>query len=118
MTVSLKNDPRPIEQVPASIIRRFFNEGQFYQSAINGDLTTVLRPGGSRHLKKLPENIPYCSHSQIIVYLDADGETVALAHQYLLPDGSIGASGLPDPKLLFLPERILQHKKELDSEDD
>lgn len=112
--MSLLDDPRPKEEVSALIIQRFFNEGQFYQRAINGELTAVLRPGGSRHPTKLPENIPYCSYSQMLIYLNDRGESVALVHQYLLPDGSIGASGLPDPKLLFLPDRILQHKIELD----
>ena len=114
----LKDDPRPIEQVPATIIQRIFNEEQFYQRVINGELTTALKPGGSRHLKKRPDNIPYCSYSQMIIYLNNYGDSVALVHQYLLPDGSIGASGLPDPKLLFLPDRILQHKKELDKDND
>ena len=112
--MSLEDDPRPIEQVATSIIQSIFNKKQFYQRVISGELTTVLKPGGNRHLKKRPADIPYCTYSQMINYVNADGELVALVHQYLLPDGSIGASGLPDPKLLFLPDRIIQHKKELD----
>ena len=36
--------------------------------------------------------------SQLVDVLDASGTRVAEFHQYLLPDGSIGASGRRDPK--------------------
>jgi hypothetical protein len=42
------------------------------------------------------------SRSQIIAYVDPQGVRVAEVHQYLQPDGSIGASGLPDPKRLLI----------------
>jgi hypothetical protein len=32
-----------------------------------------------------------------------DGEPVAIVHQYLLPDGRLGASGRPDPKQVIVP---------------
>jgi hypothetical protein len=115
--VSLKNDPRPIVQVSSLIIQGIFNEQQFYPRARSGEFTSVLRRGGNRHLKNRPADIPYCTHSQMVSYIDSTGEAVALVHQYLLPDGTIGASGQPDPKLLFLPDRILQYNKELDKND-
>jgi hypothetical protein len=37
--------------------------------------------------------------SQIIHYFDGDMK-VAIVHQFLLPDGTIGASGKPDPKMV------------------
>ena len=39
---------------------------------------------------------------QIMAYDDSAGVMVALVHQYLLPSGALGASGLPDPKRLIL----------------
>lgn len=38
--------------------------------------------------------------SQIVAY-ESDGNRIALVHRYLRPDGSIGASGRPDPKELL-----------------
>jgi hypothetical protein len=35
------------------------------------------------------------------------GHKIAVCHQYVLPNGKIGASGLPDPKLLEYQGRIL-----------
>ncbi len=44
---------------------------------------------------------PVCTRSQLVTYFDADGERVAIVHQYLRQDGTLGASGLPDPKWLL-----------------
>ena len=45
--------------------------------------------------------MPVCTRSQILVYVDRDQKAVAMVHQYLKPDGQIGASGQPDPKWLL-----------------
>lgn len=44
-------------------------------------------------------NQPPGTLSQSVEYYDG-GELVAVAHRFLLPDGLLGASGLPDPKLI------------------
>ena len=44
---------------------------------------------------------PKGTKSQKIGYFDRNGIKVAEVHQYLLPDGSIGASGIPDPLRIF-----------------
>jgi len=46
--------------------------------------------------------MPWCTRSQFIRYVDAHHNEVARCHQYRLPDGSIGASGIPDPKSISL----------------
>ena len=49
---------------------------------------------------------PYCTRSQIIAYVDADNNEAALVHQYLRPDGTLGASGKPDPKRMTVGDVI------------
>ena len=44
---------------------------------------------------------PPGTRSQMVAYVDASGQRVALVHQYLRPDGTLGGSGRPDPKLLI-----------------
>ncbi len=44
---------------------------------------------------------PYCTWSQTVAYSDREGNTVVRAHRYLRPDGTLGASGLPDPKSIL-----------------
>lgn len=38
----------------------------------------------------------------MISYRDANGNEIARVHQYLRPDGTLGASGKPDPKPLMV----------------
>lgn len=45
--------------------------------------------------------MPPGTRSQIIAYLEA-GRQIAIVHQYRLPNGQLGASGLPDPKRLLI----------------
>lgn len=47
-----------------------------------------------------PDGHPEGTRSQIVYYLDAAGYRVAVVHQYVLPDDTIGGSGQPDPKYL------------------
>lgn len=50
----------------------------------------------------------YGTRSQIVRYFDNYGELIAVVHQIHNPDGSIGASGKPDPKYLRLENEILR----------
>lgn len=99
------DDKTPAERVPAHIIRQYFNESQIYKKMASGEYTTYIKR--SSHPNPPPPGEPYCTHSQIVYYYTKDGRPVAIVHQYLRPNGSIGASGMPDPKRLFLADRIL-----------
>lgn len=59
-----------------------------------------------RHLRKHARE-PFCTHSQIVVYWEGDDTPIAIVHQYARPDGSLGASGRPDPKKLVVGGRLL-----------
>ena len=87
----------PPLRVSPEEIRRLFNENSYWERARKGEFTTVLLRGHHRS----PPGEPFCTHSQMISYRDQSGREVALVHQYLRPDGSLGASGQPDPKRLL-----------------
>ena len=53
-----------------------------------------------------PRQGPPGTKSQYIRYFDANGEFVADVHQYLRPDGSLGASGRPDPKRMVVGDEL------------
>jgi hypothetical protein len=90
--------PKP-RLVPAYEIRRRFNDGQYWQQAQAGQLQQFMHKDQHPSAPKAP--VPICTRSQVIKYLDADGIEVAMVHQYLQPDGTLGATGRPDPKRLF-----------------
>ena len=51
--------------------------------------------------------LPEGTRSQMVWYLGQDGQKLILVHQYLLPDGTIGGSGRPDPKRMVLDDEII-----------
>lgn len=75
-----------------------FNQGGYYRMVQNGQLHEKLMRDGHPSPPLAPE--PFCTRSQMVLYLDSNGRKVALVHQYLRTDGTIGASGRPDPKQL------------------
>lgn len=49
--------------------------------------------------------------SQMVSYRDSDNREVARCHQYLRPDGTIGGSGKPDPKRVYLEGTLFRLEK-------
>ena len=94
--------------VSASIIRDAFNSGQFWERAQLGEFNIVVKydnpysPQDARNF-----GFDEGARSQILEYRDEIGQ-VAVVHQIRNPDGTLGASGRPDPKYLRLDNRILR----------
>lgn len=76
-----------------------FNAGRYVERAQSGELTEQVVE--NRHPTSPKAHLPLCTWSQEVVYLDRNGDEVAKAHRYLLPDGSIGGAGRPDPKKVY-----------------
>ena len=85
-----------------------FNEKNFSAQIKMGLIRHM--PMKESHPSPQPASEPFCTRSQMISYMDAQGTEVARVHQYLRPDGTIGGSGKPDPKRIshegdiYLPE--------------
>lgn len=86
--------------IEAAEIRRMFNNGNYWQRAEAGELQMDLRR--DPHCNPPPSTMPRCTHSQLYYYYDQQQRRVAVVHQYRLPDGTLGASGRPDPKELYV----------------
>lgn len=84
-------------RVPASRLRQMFNDGRYYERVMAGQLFALV--SDDRHPSAPAAREPNCTRSQIVHYYDVQRRTkVAVVHQYVRPDGSLGASGRPDPK--------------------
>ena len=81
-------------------IQKLFNEGRYWKRVQSGELREVVQKNQHRSAANASAALPFCTHSQMIDYLDQHDKKVAIVHQYLLPDNTIGASGRPDPKML------------------
>lgn len=84
--------------MPAKL-REIFAQARILERAEAGELRTVYLENG--HPTRPKANEPFCTRSQYISYRDRMGREVARAHRYLRPDGTIGLSGKPDPKLVL-----------------
>lgn len=76
-----------------------FNNQDFPGRLQRGEL--IARIVRDRPLTTARPALPAGTRSQIIAYDNEAGTMLALVHQYLLSNGSLGASGLPDPKRLL-----------------
>lgn len=86
----------PLDEVvvDADRLRKLFNDARFNERCLDGELTEWTVEDGDPDPRA---GEPPGTRSQIVDYLDR-GHRVARIHQYLRADGSLGGSGLPDPK--------------------
>ncbi|GAC1406778.1 MAG: hypothetical protein NVSMB52_20290 [Chloroflexota bacterium] len=80
-------------------LRQRFNEGGYVERLERGILTA--HEVANNHPSAPLAQEPFCTASQLIEYRTAAGTPVAIVHQYLRPDGTLGLSGLPDPKMIL-----------------
>ena len=98
--------PKTVRWVTPNEIKLAFNKGKFWERAKSGVLkVSLFRP--ERHADPLRTHQPYCTRSQMLIYSTQAGAPVALVHQYLRPNGTVGASGKPDPKKLVIDNELL-----------
>lgn len=99
------SEPYPVVRVPAAILRETFNSSQLPALLERGDITPQLLRDA--HLEQ-PERVGegYCTRGQMLRYLDEQGDLLVEVFQYLRPDGSLGASGRPDPKRMRVGNQI------------
>jgi len=79
-------------------LRQIFASDRILERVQRGELTVEVDPDRDHHPSPPLANEPVCTRRQILIYRTLHGEKMAEAHQYLREDGSIGASGRPDPK--------------------
>ena len=92
--------------VDARTLRQRFSALGILQQLGLGELIAVVRHENQAR----PESQqPPGTRSQRVAYMRGN-QLVAIVHQYVLPDGRIGASGLPDPKWLRDGNRILKYR--------
>ncbi len=111
MSEAFPSDETKVEWVSKDIIRQIFNERGIFKKVKTGELTTHVKRN-SHPTNPPPAGEPICTWSQIVYYYTQEGEPVAIVHQFLRPDGTIGASGLPDPKRIFIEGRVISTRTE------
>ncbi len=95
--------PLRIIPIPARQLRRMFNDGDYWGRAQRGELIIVAIKDRAPSPPLSLSFEPPGTRSQTLMYRDPQtGGLVAIVHQYLRPDGTLGAGGRPDPKQLII----------------
>jgi len=110
-------DDLPVVRASDEELRKLFNPA-YLARVLNGELT--VRNFGRQSLYQNPpqdkgrEQEPDGTITGLVEIIDpATKRRVAVAHRLLRPDGSYGASGFPDPKMVLIGDIIyLQKRKE------
>lgn len=85
--------PRRAIQATSEQLRKWFEDDGIGARIAEGTLREEIKAD-----RAAPGHIgPVGTRSQLVRYFDGEN-LVTEVHRYLLPDGSIGASGMPDPK--------------------
>jgi hypothetical protein len=85
-------------------VRKVFNDLGLAEKVVAGELNEWIE----RDVPSRPElGLPPGTRTRTAWYLDSQLQKVAFVHYYLLPDGSIGASGKVDPKRIILDDEII-----------
>jgi hypothetical protein len=91
--------------VSPRILREVFNASQIPEQIERGELALrFLRNAHLNHPERVGEE--WCTRGQMIRYLDGQGTLVVEVFQYMRSDGSLGASGRPDPKRMRMGNKI------------
>jgi hypothetical protein len=103
MVVMAEDNPKPV-YVSKRAIRDAFNAEGFPEKIRKGLVSVRVEksweaPPGRLFLK--PGAI-----SRSLLYIGGNGKKLALVHEYRQPDGSLGASGQPDPKWLLVGDEL------------
>jgi hypothetical protein len=88
------------KKVTPEELRQMFNDTTIPSQIKSGELRQKLKSQG--HPSPPRAGLPYCTYSQILSFWDSKGKLVAICHQYKRPDGTIGGSGKPDPKMIMI----------------
>jgi hypothetical protein len=105
----MTDDSTPIDRRSKIELRKMFHDHQCMQKLASGELHSILLK--ARHCDPIKSGQEFCTHSQLVSIQDDDGSEIARAHQYMKPNGQLGASGMPDPFRLFIGGTIYKLEK-------
>ncbi len=91
------------QRVDEWTLRGYFNNWGLLEKVQAGEMLTVVYKRGKPG-QNAPAELQKGTESQEVHYFDTCQGKLrrrAIVHQYLQPDGTLGASGKPDPKWLM-----------------
>jgi hypothetical protein len=102
--------PEPI-RLSKKEMQEFFNK-HILERLQNGEFSEHVVDG--HHANPYTSGQVFCTNSEIVSVQDKNQSEVALIHRYLLPQGALGASKLPDPVKVEWEGKIYKLKRKTD----
>jgi hypothetical protein len=96
-----KNPENSIRRVTPPELCKIFNDEQYAGRVERGELLLIVKKSRPTRMTNIQNYIPG-TESQEIHISDNDGNLLVKAHRFLRPDMKLAASGLIDPKRIFL----------------
>jgi type I site-specific restriction-modification system R (restriction) subunit len=96
----MTDDSIPTKSVSKREMQELCQKHQLLEKINNKELKPVLLK--ERHANPLKSGQVFCTYSQLVSFQDSSRNEVMKAHQYKKPNGSLGASKMPDPVWLFI----------------
>lgn len=90
----------PRRRLAPGELRALYNNGGFEERVKSGELSLRIEKDDHPSPPRAAE--PFCTRSQLLALVDPAGQVVARLHRYLRADGTVGASGRPDPKAVLI----------------
>jgi hypothetical protein len=87
-----------IKRVTSEQMCKRFNDGSYWAKVLKGEWTAHVLESNISHLLT-SETVEITS--VMLSYHDENGDERARVHQFMRPDGTLAASGKPDPKRLL-----------------
>jgi len=95
----MTDDSIPIKTLSKKQMQELFHKCNFLVKIQTKELKEVLLK--ERHANPLKSGQVFCTYSQIVSFQDLNASEVIRAHQYKKPDGTLGATKVPDPFRIF-----------------
>src|SRR5207247_3424047 len=106
----MSQSPVPIVRVSVWELREMFNVGQYWERVLEGKLVAVpIHTGAPTPESGQP---PGTTTKTFAIRETKNGPDLAHAHAFIRPDGTIGASGRPDPKRIWKDGKVYRIVKQ------
>ena len=97
-----------VYEVDEATLRHYYNSiGDFEARLRNQEVWMAVMPGSERDASPAYQEAQGTKSRMVLMFDTASGELLVKAHEIRRPDGSLGGSGMRDPKWIRRPDGVV-----------
>jgi len=97
---AMTDDSIPVKGLSKRQLQELCHKHKLVEKINSKELKSIVLR--ERHANPLKSGQVFCTYSQIVSFHDSNSSEVMRAHRYKKPDGTLGASKMPDPLRIFI----------------